>query len=319
LAVAVIYLFHLGFYLPRRIGKRGAFRRAHTLSLTAEKLNRDAEAAEQSAKAARALAAKLIEAAELAKKTLPERDALRIQQEDAAAKGCKAADDTEADALVARAKAAEKRAEADNLQEASEAALERTPGQFYIELGVGAVTLMVFPPLINGAIRHLDPISVLILIGIAAGVAIVSLITYVATDRFLWFGVVAFVTVGIYIGSATYFSTTKNPKVEPAAALRAGRPPVVGIYIADTASNLYLGSFANEERTPRLLVIPRTQVTDLAVGPLVNPGAAPKRAAELALDRCEQKIEVAKTETEPASFKPACTGEEEEALEELRG
>jgi hypothetical protein len=179
--------------------------------------------------------------------------------------------------------------------------------------------LTLVPPILNNAIFHVGIVRGLLLLAVAALAAVISLLTYVGTERFLWFGVVAFVTVGIYIGVATYYSTTINPKVEPAAALRTGHPPVVGIYIADTASNLYLGSFSDEEDSSRLLVVPRAQVTDLAIGPLVNPGAARKRAAQLALARCEQKIEVAKTDTEPVSFRPACTEEEEEALEELLG
>lgn len=256
--VALIFLVHLGFRSVRSFHERDKFQQAHRLSLEAETLGRDADAAEQLAKAARALAVSLADAAELAKKTLPEGNEVRVQQEDTAAKQQRAADDKEADALAARSDAGEKKAEADNLQAASEAALERTRGQFYFELALGGVLLAILPPWLNGAICHLRFWPVVFLVLVAAATVVVSLVTYVTTDKFVWFGVVAFVTVGIYIGFATYYSTTRNPKVEPAAALRTGHAPVVGIFIADTASNLYLGSFSYEGKAARLLVVPRT-------------------------------------------------------------
>jgi len=294
--VALIFLVHLGCRAIRSFEERDEFRKAHTFNLKAEELSRDADAAEELAKAARALAVS----------TGNHGDE-------------KAAEEREAEALEARSKAAMKKAAAENLRAKSETAVARTRNQFYFELVLGGLLLAILPPWLNGAIGHLHCLSVIALILVAAATVAVSLLTYATTNKFIWFGLVAFVMVGVYIGFATYFSTTNNPKVEPAAALRAGRPPVVGIFIADTASNLYLGSFPDEERTPRLLVLPRAQVTDLAIGPLMNPERAPKRAAQLGLDRCKQKIEVPKTDKEPASFKPACTEEEKEALKDLRG
>jgi uncharacterized membrane protein len=319
LALVVIFLVHLRYDLPRKIRARSGFRTARKLRLEAEKLARDAMPEEQLAKAARALGVSLTEDAEQISQNPAASIEVKAQQVKAAADQRHEAERREAAALAAASAAAEKKTAADNQQAISESSLERSPRQLDIELAVGALMLTFVPPILNNAIFHVGIVRGLLLLGVAALAAVISLLTYVGTERFLWFGVVAFVTVGIYIGVATYYSTTINPKVEPAAALRAGRPPVVGIYIADTASNLYLGSFSDEEDGSRLLVVPRAQVTDLAIGPLVNPGAAPKRAAQLALDRCEQKIEVAKTDTEPASLKPACTDEEEEALKELLG
>jgi hypothetical protein len=319
LALVVIFLVHLWYDLPRKIHARSGFRIARKLRLEAEKLARDATPKEQLAKAARALAVSLTEGAEQISQNPAASVEVKAQQAKAAADQRHEAERQEAIALAATSVAAEKKTAADNQQAMSESSLERSPRQLDVELTVGALMLILVPPVLNNAIFHVGICRGLLLLAVATLAAVISLLTYVGTEKFLWFGVVAFVTVGIYIGVATYYSTTINPKVEPAAALRTGRPPVVGIYIADTASNLYLGSFSDEEDSSRLLVVPRAQVTDLAIGPLVNPGAAPKRAAQLALARCEQKIEVAKTDTEPASFKPACTEEEEDALKELLG
>lgn len=319
LALVVIFLVHLWYDLPRKIHARSGFRTARKLRLEAEKLARDAMPEELLAKAARALAVSLTEGAEQISQNPAASAEVKAQQAKAAADQRHEAERREAAALAATSAAAEKKTAADNQQAMSESSLERSPRQLDVELTVGALILTLVPPILNNAIFHVGIGRGLLLFAVAALAAVISLLTYVGTERFLWFGVVAFVTVGIYIGVATYYSTTINPKVEPAAALRTGRPPLVGIYIADTASNLYLGSFSDEEDSSRLLVVPRAQVTDLAIGPLVNPGAAPKRAALLALARCKQKIEVAKTDTEPASFKPACTEEEEDALKALLG
>jgi hypothetical protein len=221
----------------------------------------------------------------------------------------------EVDALDATSKAAKKKAEAENLKASNEFALERSQGQFLVELVAGAVVLLLVPPLLNGAIFHLG-ITRGVILGIVALVATaISLVIYVATEKFVWFGVVAFLTVGIYIGFATYYSTTGNPKVEPAAAVRTGRPPVLGIFVADTASNLYLGTFPKQGAPSRLIVVPRTQVTDLAIGPLVDRSRARENAVRLALDECRITVETPMTDSAPASSRQACS---EAQIEELR-
>jgi hypothetical protein len=319
LAVALTFAVHLVFDLPRRFRKRDAFRQVPGLHLEANELGRDAAALEQRAKAARALALSLTEAAEqLRNDSAASQDAI-ARHEQAAAAQRHAAQEEEAAALKAVAVAAKKKAEAENLQAKSAAALERSPEQFYLELGLGAAALTVLPPLLNGAIAHVGFKSAVALVLVALAAAVVSLLAYVATDKFVWFGVVAFLAVGIYIGFATYFSTTRNPKVEPAAALRTGRPPVIGIFVADTASNLYLGSFPDERRASRLLVVPRTQVTDLAIGPLVDPEHARERAVALALDRCRQMVQTPETKTKPAKLQSVCRDDEKKVLSPAGG
>jgi hypothetical protein len=201
-----------------------------------------------------------------------------------------------------------KRAEAKERDQAARGKLTQTPVQFRIELWVGFLTVLFFPILFNKAIFSLSffwPGLILALVALAAATA--SAVVYLSTQKLIWFGVTAFVTVGIYIGFATYYSTTRNPKVEPAAALRGKRAPMVGIFIADTASNLYLGTFPEGPRKPHLIVIPRAQVTSLAIGPLTDPEDAPGNALSMALDECRQKIDVPKTKDEAAHVESACT------------
>jgi uncharacterized membrane protein YhiD involved in acid resistance len=298
-ALAVIFVFHLCFEVPRKSRQRGTFESAQQLHHDAEEMERQAGAKTQLAQAVRAQATHLGDIAEQLNKA-------EVSQtlKDAAAKeaGDKRleAEVEEAAALLTVSEAATAKAEADNLQAASEFALKRSYQQFLTELGVGALVLLVVPVLCNQTLFHVSFFwSGLILVAVGVLTVAISLVTYVETERFVWFGVVAFITVGIYIGFATYFNTTGNPKVEPAAALRSGHPPVIGIYIADTASNLYLGSFPEQGKPSRLMVLPRAQITDLSIGPLLDRQVARQRAAEIAAEECEQVI--TKPAPEPAS------------------
>lgn len=134
------------------------------------------------------------------------------------------------------------------------------------------------------------------------------------TEKFAWFGIAAFVAVGVYLAAATYLSTHRNAKMQPVAALRSGHAPVVGAFVADTSENLYVGTFREKGTPPRLVVIPRSQVTEIAIGPLLSQDAAHERAVTMALNECAQEIEDPTPEKEPAELKPACT---EDQLEKL--
>jgi hypothetical protein len=308
LAVAFIFVVHLGFDIWRRVRKDNRFKDARELRLRADKEARDAEARTQLALAARTLATSLSDVAELAQKDASASPDMKVRLERDAAQQRQKAEQEEALALKMTAEAAENSAKAENLQVASESALANE--ELRVELVVGGLILLFVPPILNGAICNAGFGEFLALAGVAFGTVAVSLAIYFSTEKFVWFGVVAFVTVGIYIGFATYFSTTGNPKVEPAVALRSDHPPVIGVYVADTASNLYLGTFPGTGQPSRLLVIPRAQVTDLAIGPLLDRSAARNRALLLAQDACRQQILVSKTEAAPSLAKPACSKEQ---------
>jgi hypothetical protein len=315
LAVTVIFLFHLSFLVPRKARERRAFEHARELLHKAKEVARQADAKTQRAQAVRAQATSLSDTAEQLKQDPSVPEGLETAAESAADSQRLEAEKAEAEALALTSQATEMRAAADNLQAASEFALKRSHGQFLTELGVGAVMLLVLPPIFNQALFHVAFFwSGLILIGVAGVATAISLVTYVTTEKFVWFGVVAFLTVGVYIGFATFFNTIGNPKVEPAAALRSDRPPVIGIYIADTTSNLYLGTFPESGKPSRLMVIPRTQVTDLAIGPLLDRETARQRAVEIALEECRMKVSTPKTTTATASVKPACSKAQYTAL-----
>jgi len=220
--------------------------------------------------------------------------------------------DAAAERLVSAAVAA--KAKADNETEEAELELERSRPQILIEAIVGGLVLFVLPLLSNRVIGHAGLGWEITLAAVLIFGALISVFAYLETERFIWFGVAAFFTVGIYLGLATYVSTERNPKVQPAAALRTGHDPVYGFLVADTGSNLYLGSFDKTGRPPHLVVIPRTQVTELTVGPLLDPDKARRRAISLALAECTQKVEVPATDTTPARKTRACDRDQKQAL-----
>jgi|GEM_PF-2194820 len=106
-----------------------------------------------------------------------------------------------------------------------------------------------------------------------------------ANTNFAWFGLTIVVAVCLLNGFITYCRTKNDPKVEPAAVLRANGAPVFGYFVAQTSDRIYLA-------TPlptgplRLDAIPREAVTDMAVGEGLRPGSALLRAQRLARQMC---------------------------------
>jgi hypothetical protein len=283
-AVICISVTHLAFGAARLFSARSSDQALELLRYEAGRVSRKAEAKMQ-----------MVQAAEALKQDLDDGQA--------------------ASALRAASAAAELNKDLGDQLAFKQVKQERNLIQWAVELGVGFIALALVP-VVNGALFHVDFLwkgAGLLLIAI--GILIVCLTTYFVVEKFVWFGVVTFVAVGLYIGAATYFSTIGNPKVEPAVALRGDHSPVVGVFVADTASNVYIGTFEEDGVEPRLLVVPRSQVTDLAIGPLLDPGEARVRSIEMALEECEQKIQVPAEKFE-ATEKEACSQPQVNALGE---
>jgi chemotaxis protein histidine kinase CheA len=212
--------------------------------------------------------------------------------------------------------AATAKASADELTEEEEEKLERSDLQWWLELGLAGVLLIVLVPVVNGLIRHLpraldDWELGLLVLAAVAGTAI-TLLVYVQTERFVWFGVVAFLSAGIYLATATYFSTHRNPKLQAVAALRPGHDPVVGSYIAATSESLYVGTFREKAAPPRLVVVPRAQIAEFVIGPPLETGEAHRRAFTMAINECEKMVLPAEPEApvDEASSEQAEAGKE---------
>jgi hypothetical protein len=305
--VAVVFLIDLIFYSVRQSGLKSTRAHAKSFARQAAQIGRSAAAAQQAWKIADAmLNSRKDDLAEAHKRGAPGGEITEL--ENAVEEQRVEAARLQAAAEGATSAASTAKANAEDLTEESEVELKRSTVQWVIELGVALGALLLIVPWQNGAIFHIGngwELAALILVA-ASGTAL-TLLAYVSTEKFVWFGVAAFVAVGVYLAAATYLSTHRNAKMQPVAALRSGRAPVVGAFVADTSENLYVGTFREGGEPPRLVVIPRSQVTEIAIGPLLNQDAARKRAITMALNECAQEIEEPKTEKEPATLKPACT------------
>lgn len=311
--VAVIFLIHVGFRLCLENKVRPARKTANALTRRAAVTGRGAVADQLAWTAARAvLESRQDDLADARRREAGEEIAkLEASVETKRAETAR----LQAAAEAGVSTAATAKAEADNLTETSEARLERDPFQWKVELVAAAVLLFIAVPAATGAIRHMAvnwELGVLVLVAIVGTAT--TLLVYRDTEKFTWFGIVAFVAVGVYLAAATYFSTHRNAKMQPVAALRVGHAPVVGSFIADTSENLYVGTFRETKTPPRLVVIPRTQVTEIVIGPLLDLRAARRRAIKMALNECAQAIEESGAEKPPAESKPACTEPQEQAL-----
>ncbi len=185
-----------------------------------------------------------------------------------------------------------------------------------------AVVLLLGVPVLFAAITGLSFPWTMAVLGIALIPSAFSFLVLLR-ERWIWFGVAAFLTVSLALTAATLIRTKEELKVEPAAVLREGAGPVCGFFVAQTPTHVYLGTYARhvaleggpsgsaagectgteppdasiEQRSlpPRLMSIPVDQVTDTAIGPpllLKRPGGrddAPSRSATMALDLCERR------------------------------
>jgi F0F1-type ATP synthase membrane subunit b/b' len=296
LAVLAIFAVYLLANLPRQKSVRGATQEVETLRDQADSLRADAKTKSATAQATGKLLAQA--------------------NGDAATALLAPAQSQTKEAVDATRALEAKEAEVKEKEDAGKFKLTQTPVQSRVELWVGFLAVLLLPPLLNQAIFSVGFFwSGLILIGVALAAAAASAVIYLSTQNLIWFGITVFVTVGVYLGVATYYSTTRNLKVEPAAALRGENAPVVGSFIADSGSNLYLGTFPEDTQgPPHLIIIPRSQVTALAVGPLTDPATAPRSAVRLALEECERKVDIPKTEKDAARVEPVCTTDQQAVL-----
>jgi hypothetical protein len=185
-------------------------------------------------------------------------------------------------------------------------------------LALALLVLFEVAALVIGPSLPLNYIVLAVIVVATPGLALSYLILIRA--RFIWFGVVAFVSLGSFVAAMTFLAPFDNPKVEPAALLRVGGGVICGSFVAQTDQQVFLGTYSrpvssqprppaatcigpaaaqaselNAERTeelpPRLIAVPRDEVIDLAISaPLpLKDDAAAGRSAAMALDLCERQ------------------------------
>jgi len=312
--VAVVFLIRLVFYVIQLPGLQSVREQAETFGREAAQRSRTAAAAQrawQLADAALAARKEDLKQAHGREAPAPEIADLEaaVGAQEVEAKQLKEA----AEGAASAASAA--RVTAEDLVEQSRVELKPGLRQWGLELTIAAIALLIVVPLVNGAVLHVEECWEFLLLALAglSGTA-VTLLIYRWKSNFLLFGVAAILAVGVYLSAATYLSTHRNAKMQPVAALWSGHAPVTGAFVAETSQNLYVGTFREEKTPPRLLVVPRAQVTQVEIGPLLDQEVARQRATGMAINECRQQVEEPATKQQPAKWKAACTPEQVEAL-----
>lgn len=199
---------------------------------------------------------------------------------------------TEAQRAAAQAQPAAKRAE-DALGEAEEEIelVRARKGERIesIKKGIRFVVVVIVilaaaAPGVLLSVVGLQDEQLALLVAIALFLSVICLVV-LASKNFAWFALAIVVVVCLLNAFVTYWRTTNDPKVEPAAVLRSDGAPVFGYFVAQTSDRIYLAT-----RLPtgplRLDAIPREAVTDMAIGKNLSPGPAALRARRLARQMC---------------------------------
>jgi hypothetical protein len=317
--VAVVFLIDLGFYLGRQKTLGPIREQANTFRREAAQLSRSAVVARQAWKDADAsLKGRSQDLERARQRNAPDQEIIGLEatvekQLVVEARAREAAETVGSSATMAQANAEDR-------VEESEVELKRSARQWWIELTAAGVALMLMVPICNGAIFDFETaLEPLVLTLVAVSGTALTLSVYRASEKFIWFGIIAFVAVGGYLSAATYISTHRNAKMQPVAALWSGHAPVTGAFVAETSQNLYVGSFREKKTPPRLVVIPRSQVTEVEIGPLLDMNVARRRAIGMALNECRQQIEEPATARRGPRFTEACTETQETALSDQIG
>jgi hypothetical protein len=126
---------------------------------------------------------------------------------------------------------------------------------------------------------------------IGLGLLTTGLVYFVAKRtraHFFWVALTTFLAAGVFVASLAYARTRDTLHVRPAALIRGG-DATTGFFIAETSSQIYLGRTLIGQDKPRILVLPKDEISDVALGPLLSPTDAYLRAQALARELCRMQ------------------------------
>jgi hypothetical protein len=155
-------------------------------------------------------------------------------------------------------------------------------------------------------------IGVVLVAGLLAIAA--SFVALGATQKFTWFALVAFVSMGMFVAVVTFERTKARTKLSPVVLVHDGNVPVYGFYVTETADHVFIvqpqrnltaAKLQLTDAGNRLLEFKRDKVTNLEIGPLLSDLAAYRRSLQLAADLCGAPPSAAATKRAPA--RPAAT------------
>jgi hypothetical protein len=120
------------------------------------------------------------------------------------------------------------------------------------------------------------------------------------TRGFALFGASLFIAVLLFGTAVTLFRTWDHPKLQPIALLRSGSDSgMTGFYITETTDSVYLARLNAqavrngrpfEETLPHILIVPRSSVVAISIGPLMERRAGVGVAEQLLNELCMDKV-----------------------------
>jgi len=189
--------------------------------------------------------------------------------------------------------------------EAQRRAYERR-WQLRSKLTLSAVGLVVLEMIVVVvAARPSLGVGVLLVL-LALGLALAALAVGWRTQGFALFGAAVFLAVLLFGTITTIARTHYAPRVQAVAVLRSGPDPgVTGYYIAETADRVYVarirgrqvtpkgkrkGNAQFEPSTPRIVVLPRSSVVGILIGPSQSLEDAYAEGGVLRGELCAEKV-----------------------------
>lgn len=138
----------------------------------------------------------------------------------------------------------------------------------------------------------------ILLAAIAVVLTLTTLRLAESTPGFAVFGVSIFVSILLFGTATTLLSTYHTPKVQPMALLRSGQDTgLTGFFVAETSDRVYLVRIQGkqsgerfEPSFPRLVVLPRSSIVAMEVGPLQTQSAAYGTSYRQLVELCAQKV-----------------------------
>jgi hypothetical protein len=211
----------------------------------------------------------------------------------------------------------ELRAEAEAALNRAEAAVQRATQARKVGVRVrvvGAGVLLVALELVIAVWGGVPPFGHLLLLALVGALLAAAAVTVGWRTRgFALFGASLFLAVLLFGTARTLFRTWDHPKLQPVALIRSGPDRgMTGYYIAETSERVYLARVdaqrvlrgkSFEEALPRIIIVPRGSVVEIAIGALMERRAGLREAAQLLAELCSEKV--AEAASAPAA-KGAC-------------
>lgn len=156
----------------------------------------------------------------------------------------------------------------------------------------GSGLLVLFELIVLFAFLTTPQLGQVLFVGLVAiATAMMAFAAFASTQQFAWFGVAAFVSIGLVFGMSRYFAAQNDPQVAPVAVLRFDRQPTAGFLVADTGDVLLLGHGRGGAAGREMIVMPRREVQDLVMGELTDPDTAGPAALLLLKHLCAQRTQ----------------------------